>query len=162
MFLHVHVYGAYITWPKQFSPSLVPVVVGSIVVVGALPRRALFASMCDLNSRTDELELGHIATETTKNICWAQGEGTVDHSTVTRGFKKFRLGCKNFDDQGKSGWPKSIDSEAVLKSGQWRSERIRRAWHHIVHCCSSHFHDLSKRIQSCQIVQKILQEFYQP
>ena len=40
-------------------------------------------------------------------------EGTVDHSTVTRWFKKFYLGCKNYDDQGRSGRIKTMDSEAL-------------------------------------------------
>ena len=31
-----------------------------------------------------EFELGYKAMKTTKDICCAKGEGTVDHSTVTR------------------------------------------------------------------------------
>ena len=31
-----------------------------------------------------ELKLDHNAAETTKTICYAKGEGAVDHSTVTR------------------------------------------------------------------------------
>ena len=42
-----------------------------------------------------------------KTICYTKVEGTVDESTVTRGPKKFRSGCKNLDDQARSGWPKT-------------------------------------------------------
>ena len=37
--------------------------------------------------------------ETTKNIYGAKGEGAFEHNTVTRLFKKFLLGCKNFDNR---------------------------------------------------------------
>ena len=57
-------------------------------------------------------ELGYNAAEATKNICCAKGEGTVDHSTVNGWFKKFQPGCKNPDDQGRSGRPKTVDFEA--------------------------------------------------
>ena len=43
-----------------------------------------------------KFELDHnTVVETTKNICYIKGEGAIDHSTVTRWFKKFFLGCKN-------------------------------------------------------------------
>ena len=38
-----------------------------------------------------------------QNICDMKGKSTVDHSTVTRWFNKFHSGCKNFDDQARSG-----------------------------------------------------------
>ena len=38
----------------------------------------------------------------TKNICCAKGNGTVDHNTITRWFKKFCLACKNLDNQAVS------------------------------------------------------------
>ena len=63
-----------------------------------------------------EFELGHKAAEATKNIRCAKGEDAVDHSTVTRWFKKFRSGCKNLDDQARSGRPKTVDSEAVFQA----------------------------------------------
>ena len=36
--------------------------------------------------------------------------------TATRWFKKFHSRCKNLDDQAKSGWPKTMNSEAVLQA----------------------------------------------
>ena len=103
--------------------------VGSIMVVGALTHYALLPSMYDLkttqmnvpHSLIQELmphkfELGHNVKETTKNICCAKGEGTVDHTTITRWFKKFCSGCKNLDDQTRSGRPKTVDSEAMLQA----------------------------------------------
>ena len=50
---------------------------------------------------TYEFELGHNATEANKNICCTKGEGAVDHSTVTRLFKKFHSGGKNLNNQAK-------------------------------------------------------------
>ena len=44
-----------------------------------------------------EFELGYNFTKATKNICCAKSEEAVDHSVVTRWFKKFYLGCKNLD-----------------------------------------------------------------
>ena len=55
------------------------------------------------------------AMEDTKNICCAKGEVAVDHSTVTRWFKKFRLSCKNLNYRTRSGGLKSVDSEAELQ-----------------------------------------------
>ena len=47
----------------------------------------------------------------TKNICCSKGENTDNHNGW---FKKIRFGCKDIDDQAKSGKSKSTDSEAVL------------------------------------------------
>ena len=47
-----------------------------------------------------DFELSPIATvEATKSIRSAKGESAVDYNTITRWFKKFRLDCKNYDDQ---------------------------------------------------------------
>ena len=48
-----------------------------------------------------KFKLGHNAMKAAKNIC-AKDEGAVDHSTVTRWFKKFCLGCKNLNVSGKT------------------------------------------------------------
>ena len=62
-----------------------------------------------------EFELARNAMEVTKNICCAvKGEDTIDHSSVTRWFMKFRKSCKNVDDQVRSSIPKSVDLESVL------------------------------------------------
>ena len=61
-------------------------------------------------------ELGHNVMEATKNICCAKGEAAVDHSTVTRWVKKFRLYTNYHDNQARSTRPKSEDSEAVLQA----------------------------------------------
>ena len=58
-----------------------------------------------------EFKLGHNTVEATKNICYTKGEGTVDFDTVYRWFKKFCLGCKNFNDQVRSGRSKTVDSK---------------------------------------------------
>ena len=43
----------------------------------------------------------------------------VGHSTVTKWFKKFYFGCKNFDDLARSGRPKSVDFKAELQTIEW-------------------------------------------
>ena len=55
-------------------------------------------------------ELLRITAERNKNTCYEKDEGSVDHSTVTRWFKKFHSGCKNLDDQARSDRPKIMDS----------------------------------------------------
>ena len=109
--------------------------VGSIVVVGVLTCCALLNSVCNLKGAQINIQcnliqelmlykfkLVHNATEATKNICCAKGKGAVDHSSVTRGFKKFRLGCKNLDDQARLDRPKAVLQaiEANLVSSTWR------------------------------------------
>ena len=61
-----------------------------------------------------KFELGHNAAEATKNICCAKVAGPVNHSTITRWFKKFHSGCKNLDDQTKLGRLKTKNSRDVL------------------------------------------------
>ena len=61
-------------------------------------------------------KLGLNAADATKQICYAKREGPVDQCQVNRLFKKFRLGCKKFDDQARSGRCKIADSDAVLKA----------------------------------------------
>ena len=61
-----------------------------------------------------EFKLYPNAMEGSKNICYAKGESTVNHSTVTRLFKKVLWCCKNLDNQERSGRAKSEDIEIVL------------------------------------------------
>ena len=63
-----------------------------------------------------KFKLGHNSIETTKNITCVKGEGAVDHSIVTRWFKKFHLSCKNLDDQARSDRPKTQEPEAMLQA----------------------------------------------
>ena len=55
-----------------------------------------------------EFALGHNTSEAAKNICFAKGEGTVGPRKVTRLFQKCCSGCKNLDDQTRSGRPKNV------------------------------------------------------
>ena len=61
-----------------------------------------------------KFKLSHNTIAATKNICCDKREGTVDHSTVTRWFKKYCLGCKNLDNQARLVRPQTMDSKAVL------------------------------------------------
>ena len=109
-----------------------------------------------------EFELSHNAEETAKNICCVKDEGAVDHNSITRWLKKFRRGCKNFDDQGISNRPKSVDSKALLSAKEanlascTQRESIELG---ILQSPSQH----SKIFKCCQIVPhitKILQNFW--
>ena len=59
-----------------------------------------------------KFELGHDITEATKNTS-CEDEGIVYHNTVTRGFKKFCLGCKNLNNQAMSGRIRTVNTEAI-------------------------------------------------
>ena len=76
--------------------------VGSIVVDGVLTHYVLPHFVYDLKTAQInaqhglipelmfyECKLGYKAREATKNICRAEGEGTVDQNTVNRWFEKF-------------------------------------------------------------------------
>ena len=82
--------------------------VGSIIVISVLTHCELLNCMCDLKaiqcSLIQELmlykfKLGYNTAETNKNVCFAKGEDTVNHSTVISWVKKFCSGCKNFNYQ---------------------------------------------------------------
>ena len=51
--------------------------------------------------------LGGSYSSPSDTICYVNGKGTVDLSTVIRWFKKFHSGCKNNNDQTRSGKPKT-------------------------------------------------------
>ena len=53
--------------------------------------------------------------EAIENICGVKGEGLVNHCTITRWLGKFRLHCKNLNNQTRSGGPKIVHSKAVLQ-----------------------------------------------
>ena len=60
-------------------------------------------------------KLDHNSTEVSKNICFAKGEGAVDHSTVTKWSKKFGLSWKNLNYQTRPGRPRTMHSKAMLQ-----------------------------------------------
>ena len=98
--------------------------VGSIELLRVQTRCTLLHSMCDLKATQMNVqgslirkliyykfEVGHNTVGAIKSIYFAKGEGTVDHSTVTRWMKKFHSDCKNLDHLVGL---KSVDFEAVL------------------------------------------------
>ena len=60
-----------------------------------------------------KFDMDHNTVEATKNNSYAKSEGAVNHSTLTRRLKKLQLGCKNLNNQVRSGWPKNVDSNAI-------------------------------------------------
>ena len=107
-----------------------------------------------------EFELDYFAGEAAKNICCTEGKGIINRWW----FKKFCSSCKNLNYHASSGRSKIMDSKAILLATYLVSSPRRVAGkfgisHSNVIC---HLHDLSKRIQSCQImshVTKILWNF---
>ena len=107
----------------------------SIVVVGIVIHCKLLLSIYDLKAKQMnvqcsliwelmlyEFELGHHTVE-------ARDEDEVDHSTVTRWFKKFCSGYKDLNNQCKSGGLKTMDSKAVLQAIKANQVNIRQTWH---------------------------------
>ena len=110
---------------------------------------------------------GHNDLETTKNICCVKDEGAVDHATVTRWLQSFCSGCKNLDNQAKSGRPKTVNPGAVLQAIEANTasstQRVSSELSLLQSSIVDHIHNLSKNIWSCWIVShvaKILQNFW--
>ena len=159
---------------KAVQPVVVLHCVDSIVIVGVLTRYALLHFMCDFkaaqmnirHSLIRELmlynfELGHNTTETTKNICCVKGKSTIDHSTVTRWFKRFCSESKSLNNLAKTGKPKIVDLEATFQvidanqvSSTWRvSGELGISHFNLVHLLP----ELGKNIRSCRIVPHVTQ-----
>ena len=100
-----------------------------------------------------KFKLGYNATEVAKNFGCAKDEGAVNHSIVTRWFKKFCSCYKNLNIQASSGCPtrpKNVNSEAMVKaieagSSQRVSDQLSISQSSVV----CHLHHLSKSIQNC-------------
>ena len=116
----------YIMGPKLFKAWKISAVIYSIAIVSSY-----ILSITSLHEwfecYTDEVQYiliqelmlykfkqGHNAMEATKNISCAKGEGIVDHWTVTRWFKKFYSGCKNFADQARSNRPRTEFKQGTI------------------------------------------------
>ena len=63
-----------------------------------------------------EFEVDFNAAEASKKIGVTQREDAVDHSTLSRWFKKFHLSCKNVDDQVNLGRLKNVNVQPVLQA----------------------------------------------
>ena len=103
------------------------------VVVGAMTCCAFLHSICNLKAAQINMQcsliwefmiykfkLGHHISQVTKNIC-LKSECEIDHSAVSRRFKKFCSSYKNHNNQIRSGSLKTVDSEDVNQvSSTWR------------------------------------------
>lgn len=52
--------------------------------------------------------------EASKEICDAEGDRTVNHTTVSRWYNRFNCGDVNLDDQPRSGRPSDLDNEDLV------------------------------------------------
>ena len=110
-----------------------------------------------------EFDQGHNAMEATKNICCTKSEGAVNHSTVSRWFKKFCKGCKNLDDKARSGRPYECGFQGCAPSHRGKSSKyqVSLAAHSLVWLVT--FMTLVKVSKDAKIVphiMKILQNFW--
>ena len=91
-----------------------------------------------------KFKIDYNTAEAMKNIYWGKAESAIDHSTVTRWFKKFCLNCKNCKPYRQT---RRVSGElGILQS------RVIR-----------HIHNYSKIIWICGIVAhitNILQNFW--
>ena len=88
-----------------------------------------------------EFKLGYNTTEAAKNICCVKCESTVGFSTVTRWSKKFHLDCKNFNDQSKSGRPKtmvSISQSSLVHHHDLRGPELCLTYQNIAKASTNH------------------------
>ena len=97
-----------------------------------------------------KFELGYNIMVAIKNICCVKGEVAVDHSTVTRWFKRFFSGCKNLDNQAKSGRPRTIlqgiETNSVSHT-QRVSSKLGISQSSVVHL----LHDLTKEPKASRL-----------
>ena len=92
-----------------------------------------------------EFNVSHNTTEATKISCCMKRD-----SIASRSFKKFLSGCKNLNDQTRSGRPKTVNSEAIaieanLASCTWDiSSKLGISYNpsSVIH----HLHDHDKNI----------------
>ena len=107
-----------------------------------------------------KFELDHNAAEATKNIRCAKREGTVDHITITRWFKKFYLSCKKDRANSSRGEKKILIQTPCSKPGRQIVLSIRQAKYITVQCgwspsgpqqnhlkwphCASHYQNTAK------------------
>ena len=112
----------------------------------------------DLNLMLYEFKLGH--KKNPKNIC-AKGDGIVDHSIVTRWFKKFCSGCKNHDNKSRLGKPKTVDSVLQAKGANLlnSTQRILGKFGISQSSVGCHLQNFGKSIHSYQIVPYIIKIF---
>ena len=102
-----------------------------------------------------KFKLSHNTAEAAKSICYAKKSDDTVVITLTRWFKKFRLGCK-------SGSSKTMNFGALCQAIELMSS-TQRVSGELSILQFSHFHNFSKSIQSCQIVlhvTKILQNSF--
>ena len=96
-------------------------------------------------------KLNHNAMEATKNICSVKGESTVDHSIVTRWFKKFCLDCK----VNQKLWI----SEAMFQNTEPNLEIIRWAQHLTIQRSSWLWQKASGAAELCLMLPKYYKAF---
>ena len=109
-----------------------------------------------------KFECGHNATEATESC--TKGEGTVDHNTVTRWFKKVCLSCKNLDDQARLGRLEKVAFETMLQATEVNqasnTHKVPDDLDVIVWCAP--FKTLTKTAKLCLTLSKYCKTFNSP
>ena len=111
--------------------------------------------------------MGHNTSKASKNICCTKGYGGVVHRVVMRWLKRFRLACKNFYNQERSGWPKVVDSVVVPQARKVNpvssTRKVSDEFSNFQSSVVRELQDSEKSTQKCRIVShvtKILQNFW--
>ena len=95
-----------------------------------------------------------------KKCSYIKCVGALDHSTATRSFEKFCLGWKHFNDQEKSGSPKTVESESILQAIEVNlvssTRKISGELDISEFSQVCHFSGLSKSKQNCLIVPHLI------
>jgi histone-lysine N-methyltransferase SETMAR len=95
-----------------------------------------------------EFDLGHTATEATRNICAALGEQALSVRTCQRWFKRFRSGEAKPEDRSRDGRPQAIDSAVLLHAIKVEPTKSIRELAGEFHCSyqtiANHLHQLGK------------------
>lgn len=63
-----------------------------------------------------EFQLGRNASEATRNICQAKGDGSMSYATACRWFKRFRNNNFSLDDEPRSGRPTEINLDELKQT----------------------------------------------
>ena len=128
---------AHITCVSSSSLRMVPAVVGSIVVVGALTRCALLPSVYDLKASHMNVQCCLIQELTLKEfeLSYNSAVAIKKHLLCERLITQLitlQLPGSYLSYQSRSGWAKNVDSEAVL--GEHQSSPLDKKHPQLLNC----------------------------
>lgn len=95
-----------------------------------------------------EFRLGHKATEATRNICGAMGEGVLSYDTARRWFARFKEGDFKLEDEDRSGRPVEVDLKELRRIIEEEPRSTTRQLAEQLNCShvvvEKHLHEMGK------------------